>query len=212
MLPVKSQQQLETLFQRSDLTIHFYNDDFVVATAEKQAADMLVLDEKAFSDGNYYLVYCSKDEQSNYLKDKAIKVLYSDSNRMIVKSNETQLVPAQNDGMVVISNRVARLPRLTRDFPNVTEENPDIRFVLEQVSQDSMYATVAYLQAYRNRKWNTEGAFFRFRLDKEPVRCLGIGNRAAAIHFQRSECGSECHCHSARNALSRYIRCLRQPF
>lgn len=174
MLPVKSQQQLEMLFQRSDLTIHFYNDAFVVATAEKQAADMLVLDEKAFSDGNYYLVYCPKDEQSDYLKDKAIKVLYSDSNRMIVKSNETQLVPAQNDGMVVISNRVARLPRLTRDFPNVTEENPDIRFVLEQVSQDSMYATVAYLQAYRNRKWNTEGAFSASDWIKSRFDALGL--------------------------------------
>ena len=174
MLPVNNQQQLNTLFQRSDLTIHFYNDDFVVATAEKQSTDMFVLDEKAFSDGNYYLVYCQKDAQESYLKDKTFKVLYSDDNRMIVKAKGTEMIPAQNDGLVAIANREARLPRMTHDFPNVTEENPDIRFVLEQVSQDSMYATVAFLQAYRNRIWNTENAFAASDWIKSRFDALGL--------------------------------------
>lgn len=174
MLPVNNQQQLNTLFQRSDLTIHFYNDDFVVATAEKLSTNMFVLDEKAFSDGNYYLVYCQKAAQESYLKDKTFKVLYSDDNRMIVNAKGTEMIPAQNDGLVAITNREAHLPRMTRDFPNVTEENPDIRFVLEQVSQDSMYATVAFLQAYRNRKWNTENAFAASDWIKSRFDAMGL--------------------------------------
>lgn len=158
MLPVTEDNSLETLFQRPELTIHFYNDDFVIASAFETDGEMTVLDEKAFSDTEkYFLVYCPKKLQRQYFNGEArshggFSKSISD-NILIVKADEA-FNPAKNDGMVAISNREARLPEKTRGFPEVTDENPDIRFLLDLVSQDSIEAVVQHMQDYGSRIWN----------------------------------------------------------
>ena len=152
MLPYSSRVELEKHFSDPNLTVHFYTDTEVFATAERfESSHMVMLDENAFAEcGCYTLVYCPKEQQQRY------DALYSTQDYAVVRGAAE---PYKNDGAVAIFNQEARLPRLTRDFPQVTEVNPTIREMLDQVNQDSLEATVQHLQDYGHRLWSSENAF-----------------------------------------------------
>ena len=152
MLSYSSRAELEKHFSNPNLTVHFYSTSEVFATAEHfDAGSMVMIDENAFSDNECYtLVYCPKAQQKQY------DALFATKYYVIVKG---MAKPYQSDGAVAIFNKKASLPRSTRDFPQVTEENPTIREMLNQVNMDSLEATVQYLQAYGHRLWNSDNAF-----------------------------------------------------
>lgn len=152
MLSYSGRAELEKHFSDPNLTVHFYTDSEVFATAERfDAGSMVMIDENAFSDnGCYTLVYCPKAQQQQF------DALLSTQDYVIVKG---AVMPYKNDGAVAIFNKKASLPKLTRDFPVVTEEDPRIREMLNQVNMDSLEATVQHLQDYGSRIWNSENAF-----------------------------------------------------
>ena len=152
VLPYSGRAELEKHFSDPNLTVHFYTNSEVFATAERfNAASMVMIDENAFSEnGCYTLVYCPKAQQQQF------DALFSTQNYVIVKG---ATMPYKNDGAVAIFNKKATLPRLTRDFPVVTEEDPRIREMLNQVNMDSIEATVQHLQDYGQRLWNSDNAF-----------------------------------------------------
>ena len=126
MLSYSGRAELEKHFSDPNLTVHFYTDSEVFATAERFEANMVMLDENAFSDAETYtLVYCPKEQQQRY------DALYATQNYVIVSGI---VEPYKNDGAVAIFNKKASLAKLTRDFPVVTEEDPRIREMLNQVA------------------------------------------------------------------------------
>lgn len=140
---------LQKLFADKNLVVHFYTDSQVFATAEHfDASSMTMIDENAFGDCEVYTLLYGTDYQQ--------EALYRQPDFVVVKGTAQ---PMKNDGAVAIFNREARLPKLTRDFPEVTAENPDIRYLMDQVSQDSMRVIVERLQAYQSRKWDSQNAF-----------------------------------------------------
>ena len=152
MLSYSGRAELEKHFSDPNLTVHFYTDSRVFATAERfDARSMVMIDENAFADnGCYTLVYCPKAQQQQF------DALLSTQDYVIVKGSA---MPYKNDGAVAIFNKKASLPKLTRDFPVVTEEDPRIREMLNQVNMDSLEATVQHLQDYGSRIWNSDNAF-----------------------------------------------------
>ena len=152
MLPYSGRAELEKHFSDPNLTVHFYTDTEVYASAERfDTGSMVMIDENAFAENECYtLVYCPKAQQQQF------DALYSTQDYVIVRGSAK---PYKNDGTVAIFNKKASLPRLSRDFPVVTEVDPRIQEMLDQVSQDSMQATVQHLQDYGHRLWNTENAF-----------------------------------------------------
>ena len=152
MLTYSGRAELERHFSNPNLTVHFYTNSEVYATAERfDAGSMVMIDENAFAENEYYMmVYCPKAQQGDY------NPLYATQDYVIVRE---AAMPYKNDGAVAIFNKKAHLPRLSRDFPQVTEENPTIREMLDQVSQDSMRATVQHLQDYGHRLWSSNNAF-----------------------------------------------------
>ncbi len=155
MINVENQQETENLFNNKNLTIHYYNDNFVLATAKVVDESMIVLDSEAFSGNNVYtLVYCPQTEQQNYLGDR--KALYQTADFVLVKG---AAMPYKNDGAVAIFNKEAKMTVAHRDFPVVTVENPTIREMMNQVNMDSLEATVQHLQDYQSRMWNSDNAF-----------------------------------------------------
>ena len=155
MINVDNQQQTEKLFINDNLTIHYYTDNFVLATAKTADESMTVLDSEAFSGNDVYtLVYCPQKEQQSYLGDG--EALLQTTNFVIMKG---VAMPYKNDGAVAIFNKEAKLPVAHRDFPVITEENAIIREMMNQVSMDSLEATVQHLQDYQNRIWNSQNAF-----------------------------------------------------
>ena len=152
MLSYSSRAELEKHFSDPNLTVHYYNNSEVFATAERfEANTMVLIDRQAFEDNDVYtLVYCPKAQQKQY------DALFATKYYVIVRG---MAKPYQSDGAVAIFNKKASLPRSSRDFPQVTEENPTIREMLNQVNQDSLEATVQHLQDYGHRLWNTDNAF-----------------------------------------------------
>ena len=151
-----NRSELEKIFNDPNLTVHYYNNSEVFATAERFEANTMVLIDRQAFEGNevYTLVYCPASEQETYIGGG--EALLQTSDYVLVKGSA---MPYKNDGAVAIFNKEARLPRLTRDFPVVTEVNPTIREMLNQVSMDSMQATVQHLQDYGHRLWDSDNAF-----------------------------------------------------
>lgn len=134
-----NQAELEKLFADPNLIVHHYTNTEVYATAERfDANTMVMIDENAFQDCEVYTL------------------LYGGSEPVVAKG---PAMPLKNDGAVAIINKKAILPRRNRDFPVITEEDPIIREMMEQVNMDSLEATVQYLQDYGNRMWNSDNAF-----------------------------------------------------
>ncbi len=166
MLSYSGRAELEKHFSDPNLTVHFYTDSEVFATAERFEANMVMLDENAFSDAETYtLVYCPKEQQQRY------DALYATQNYVIVSGS---VEPYKNDGSVAIFNKKASLPKLTRDFPVVTEEDPRIREMLNQVNMDSLEATVQHLQDYGSRIWNSNNAFAASDWIASRMEALGL--------------------------------------
>lgn len=158
MINVDNQQQTEKLFNDNNLKIHYFNDNFVLATAKVVDKSMQVIDNQAFKNNDaYYIVYCDKANQDNYISEiDNANVLFRNDNILII-NNLVQ--PFKNDGMIAVFNKEAKMAVRNRDFPVVTEENPVIREMMNQVNMDSLEATVQHLQDYQNRMWNSQNAF-----------------------------------------------------
>ena len=167
MLSYSGRAELEKHFSDPNLTVHFYTDSEVFATAERfEVGSMVMIDENAFSDnGCYTLVYCPKAQQQQF------DALLSTQDYVIVKGS---VMPYKNDGAVAIFNKKASLPKLTRDFPVVTEEDPRIREMLNQVNMDSLEATVQHLQDYGSRIWNSNNAFAASDWIASRMEALGL--------------------------------------
>ena len=167
MLSYSGRAELEKHFSDPNLTVHFYTDSEVFATAERfEVGSMVMIDENAFSDnGCYTLVYCPKAQQQQF------DALLSTQDYVIVKGS---VMPYKNDGAVAIFNKKASLAKLTRDFPVVTEEDPRIREMLNQVNMDSLEATVQHLQDYGSRIWNSDNAFAASDWIASRMEALGL--------------------------------------
>ena len=163
--------ELEKLFNDPNLTVHYYNDTEVYATAERlDPQTMTLLDENAFVQNDVYtLVYCPENEQSSYLQNE--KALFQTSNYLVVKGAP---MPYKNDGAVAIFNKKASLPKRNRDFPVVTGVDPRIREMMDQVDMDSLQATVQYLQDFEHRVWNTNSAFAASDWIASKMEALGL--------------------------------------
>ena len=161
MIKVKDQQNLRELFSRQDINIHYYNDNYVLATTETLNEDMILLDENSFDDNElYFIVYCNKSEQANYIERERenAEVLFATDDYLIVKQLSYDLKSAKNDGMVAIYNKTSRLPKVTRDFPVVSEEDATIKELMNEVDIENLTATVQHLQDYERRQYNTTQA------------------------------------------------------
>ena len=170
-IPYSNRSELEKIFNNPNLRVHYYNNSEVFATTEYFDANTMVLvDHQAFEDNEVYtLIYCPQSEQEAYIGDG--EALLRTDNYIIVKG---MAMPYKNDGAVAIFNKKAQLPRLTRDFPVVTEVNPTIREMLDQVNMDSLEATVQHLQDYQSRIWNSDNAYAASDWIASRMQALGL--------------------------------------
>ena len=156
LIPVSETNNLGTLFSNNDLKIHYYCDDYVLATTNNlNFKEVAVLDENAFADvDNYAIVYCYDSEKEDYLSRIAgsVETLYSGNHFFIMKLTGDGFMPAINDGMVTIRNVEAKLSTSRFDYPVITEQDEKILNLISQVSTDSLIAVVQHLQDYVTRR------------------------------------------------------------
>jgi len=151
MIPVTESHNLEILFADNDLKIHYYCDNYVLATAKAvNYHNAVVLDENAFSDVSAYaIVYCHNNQKEEYLStvSKNNMVLYSGDHFFVMKILSKDFMPAKNDGMIAVTNSEASLPRFAFDYPVITEVDETILGYISETVTDTL---MAYIQTMEN--------------------------------------------------------------
>lgn len=160
LIATKSFDETQHLFKNPSVTVHFYRDEFVIATLDGALKDgFVLLDENPqFDNYSYYVVYIDKMvEKSTYLSQISgvADVLFDNGSQLIVRLDESrvgQLHPAKNDGMVRIYDREVKLPE-TDFFTTSTRFDPDpfIVSLLDEVSGPNITAVVQHLEDYGTR-------------------------------------------------------------
>lgn len=198
---VENLKDTQRLFGNQNLKIHYYNDDFVLATTldgfDNAQNEVIVLDNEAFAENDaYHIVYCDKNNQDSYISNvkENLQILYGNDNLLIVKSIGGTAVPFKNDGVVAVFNKEAKLPVVTRDYPVITEENPIIREMMNQVNMDSLEATVQFLQDYGERKFN--GSHIAQARDWVEAKMLSYGLETEVQEFHVSSWMGSATCHN----------------
>jgi len=196
---VGNQKDTERLFNDSNLKIHYYNDDFVLATASEGFStqnETIVIDNEAFAGNDaYYITYCNKENQDSYISNvkENLDVLYGNDNFLIVKSIAGSVMPFKNDGVVAVFNKEAKLPVRNREYPVIEEENPIIREMMNQVSMDSLEATVQFLQDYGERKFNGTHIAQAREWVKGKMEALGLETEIQEFYVSSWLGSATCH-------------------
>ncbi|MDR0364668.1 MAG: M28 family peptidase [Bacteroidales bacterium] len=180
-IPTNSFEEVQMLFNRQDLTVHHYKDLFVLGTLQGNAfiENMVIVDENSFSDNDIYTIaYCKDEQKPSYLKKMSQrgKVLYDADNFLIMKQfkGEKLLDPAKNDGMVIISNNPAYLPTTNFEFPTISQIDPNIETLLNQISIDSIMNIIQHLEDYGTRLYSTSQAVEAANWIKERYESWGL--------------------------------------
>jgi hypothetical protein len=160
LIPTGSVEQTKDAFNRKDLTIHFYNNDFAIGSTDAQMpAGTIVLDEKAWNDNGVYYFILSFDprEKDLYIEtvSQTAKILHQGTDFLIVTADEqqaAQLYPAVHGGMIRITNSPARFPANSIHYQQGSlEARDDIFTMIAQVNADTLQQFVQHLQDYGTR-------------------------------------------------------------
>ncbi len=160
LIPTKNIDNTKYLFKNPSVTIHFYRDDFVIATIDGQPKEgIILLDQNPWKEGiSYYLVYLDNSvDRLDYIRniETIASILIDAEDFLIVSIDEKvhgQLPPAKNDGMVRIMNTRAKFPN-----PGISstktrfDVDPFVQSLLDEVSGTSITSVVQHLQNYVTR-------------------------------------------------------------
>jgi hypothetical protein len=177
LIPVNN-NNLESLFETYDLKIHYYCDDYVLATLSGANFDnAITLDENAFADvSSYEIVFCNEQDKTEYLSNASRnnQVLYSEDHFMIIKILSNEFIPAKNDGMISVRDIEARLPKKSSIYPVITDPDEDVLEYLSQVSTDRITADIQTLQDYETRFCTHPNSVLAQNWIKEQYDALGL--------------------------------------
>jgi hypothetical protein len=178
LIPVNNTNNLESLFNNNGLKIHYYCNDYVLATSSVASCDnAIILDENAFVDvSSYEIVFCDEQDKIEYLSNvsKKNQVLYAGDHFMIIKVLSNEFIPAKNDGTISVRNIEARLPKKPPTYPVITEPDEDVLEYISQVSEDRMTATIQTLQDYETRFCTHPNSVLAQNWIKEQYDALGL--------------------------------------
>jgi hypothetical protein len=178
LIPVNVTNNLETLFNNNDLKIHYYTENYVLATTDNLTFnDMVVLDEHAFRDvDNYAIVYCFEEQKEEYLTSIAgsVKTLYSGTNFFVMKLVGQGFMPAKGDGMITITDTEARLPKTRFDYPIITEPDDNILACITQVNTEGTMAYIQTMEDFVTRRCNHPNSILAQNWLKEQFESFGL--------------------------------------
>ncbi|MBS4056151.1 MAG: M28 family peptidase [Bacteroidales bacterium] len=151
--------QTKILILNPLIKAHYYQEKLVIATIESPIREKYtVLQDNPWNNGlSYYVVYTHAgmmQEYANTISGKA-SLLYTSDNLLVVgidESKEGQLQPAKNDGMVRLFNKAVRLAESSKRRPvRLTDPDPFVLDLINQVDAANLTATVQHLQDYGTR-------------------------------------------------------------
>jgi hypothetical protein len=178
LIPVTENNNLETLFENNDLKIHYYCDDYVLATTDNlNFAGLVVLEENAFENvDSYAIIFCFENQKEKYLTRIAgsVKTLYSGENFFIMKLIGDGFVPAKNDGMVMVRNTEATMWKTNFNYPVFTEPDENILECISKVNTENIMGYIQHLENYVTRRCNHSNSILAQNWLKEQYESFGL--------------------------------------
>ena len=178
LIPFTETNELVTLFSNKDLKIHYYCDNYVLATTENLTyAGTIILDDYAFENGRpYAIVHCFDDYKEDYLErnSNTAKTLYSGKDFLLMKYLADGFVPAKNDGMIMVRNTEASLSRSGNNYPVITEIDPAVQSLIDKVNTDSLMRKIQHLQDYGTRGYFKPQAYEAQEWLKAQFEAMGL--------------------------------------
>jgi hypothetical protein len=169
LLPTGSLTETKAAFSMNGITIHFYNDDFVIGSAnELLPSGGVLIDDKAWEEAGtyYFILYFKPSEKESYLGfiTQYAKILHQANEFVIVSTSENQskkIYPAVHGGMIYISQAAATFPPKSLNYkPGSIKARDDIYAMMAQVNMDTLEAFVQHLQDYGTRNAYKTGGIY----------------------------------------------------
>lgn len=160
LLKTGSLEKTKAFFNKKEYTIYFYNDSFIIATAEgKSPEGSLIIDPDAWSEKGreYFLLYFNPSEKNQYIAtiETTARILLEQQDYLVVSASEQQarkLIPAVHSGIVRISRNKARFPESSFSYhPGSLQPRDYITDMISQVNEDTLQAFVQHLQDFGTR-------------------------------------------------------------
>ncbi|MCF8229977.1 MAG: M28 family peptidase [Bacteroidales bacterium] len=159
LIRTNSYLQTKKVFNHSDLRVHYYQDDFVIATAtdftEIDSSYAILTREAWKKDHAYHIVWPVMDDQQYYEKISSVSnILYEDEHMMILETpfkNAKEIVPSRSHAIIAFHDEAARLPQKEAEMKVSYEANPIIEDLILQVDASLIQERVQHLQDYGTR-------------------------------------------------------------
>ena len=183
LIKTDSYATTKQLFLDENLKIHYFNDEYIIATTDDvDNYDCVILDFNAWaSEKNYYIAWPEVSMKSSWAASMygVAEVLYEEGTAMFLSvptDKEGMIIPPGQDAMVRIQPVAARLPQRTLNFSQGTliDPDPEIEQIVAMVEVDSIMAHIQHLENYMNRKYNAPGGYAAQEWLAEYFESLGL--------------------------------------
>jgi len=160
LLPTGSIEQIKAAFNQQEFLIHFYNDEFLIASTDSRLpSNSVLLDENAWSEASteYFLLRTVAENRDQYVQTivNIAEILYNSPGFIIVsiaEENAGRLLPAVHGGIIRISNTAAKFPPRSLNYtPGSLQFRDYIADMIAQVNIDTLEAYVQHLQDFGTR-------------------------------------------------------------
>lgn len=159
LIPTGSMELTKLAFCQKGLTINFYNDRFVIGTADQAPAmKHEILLENAWSqDDLYYILHFNPSQRDNYLASirDHVRLLFQDNDFAIVAvppANSKLITPAIRGGIVRVNQTAARFPSKSLSYKKGSlNARNEIWAMIAQVDTARLRQLVQHLQDFGTR-------------------------------------------------------------
>jgi hypothetical protein len=161
VLRTGSAELTKSCLNMKDITVHYYNDDFLIGSALfTPPAGAVIIDENAWAKetANYFILRFDKAQKETYLHDikQIASVLYIQDDFIIVAADNKDvpaLYPAIHGGMIRIMEEpfVPSVPKSINYQPGTMQFRDEISDMIDQVNMDTLQSFVQHLQDFGTR-------------------------------------------------------------
>jgi len=198
---VSNPSETKQLFTNHDLTIHFFDDNMVIASVKQLPnIDYYILDMDAWArDNNYFVAYFDENTANDYANEMAriATVKYTGSNFLFLEvdvENVKKLYPAIHGGLICINNTVASLPGNAIYGGKQFRNDPFVEELIGYVDEARLLSNIQHCEDFGTRdayepesvqaqNW-IKGLFESYGLQTELMDFSMPGGSAIHIHIR----------------------------
>lgn len=155
----KNHQDIYDLFNKKDIVVHYYTDQFAIISGNYQGSLKYSSFEQSGFDPEcqYYIYFTNSFELKNSkssISNKA-KILFTQQDFSIIKiptESLRDLAPTDNHSLIHFDSNPSYLiqPNKIQELPSISYDE-NVATLINKIEEDSIEATISYLSSYNTR-------------------------------------------------------------